>query len=178
MPSIFPWLNLPPPSTHGVSNEELPTHIQLGEHRLTLQPDGTWHLQNSQTISHNQQLQQLKQQINDLTQNGLNSSINKSAFELEQYAMNIEQHNYELQQELDKLKFQNKLLLAMCAISEADYQKLCQEAGWDANANNNNNNNNHNHTQSVDVTVISPNNTNAQHKHQQSNFNDTATIVG
>ena len=130
MPSVFPWLNLPAPSTHGVTNDELPTHIQLGAHRLSLQPSGTWNLDNENIQLYTNKINQLNSQINELQLNGHSSSINKSAYELEKHSLELEKYNIELLNENERLKFQNKLLLAMCAISEGDYKKLCQEANW------------------------------------------------
>lgn len=62
----------------------------------------------------------------------LHSSQGSSSVETQREMVRLRDINRELVAENDKLKFQNRVLLALCTISHCDYRALCEEAGIQA----------------------------------------------
>ncbi len=57
------------------------------------------------------------------------SATASQLYEAEKRALEVEKFNVQVLHENNQLRFKNKVLMAMCAISEADYKALCKEAG-------------------------------------------------
>mmetsp|Transcript_29375 Transcript_29375/g.57645 ORF Transcript_29375/g.57645 Transcript_29375/m.57645 type:complete len:169 (-) Transcript_29375:358-864(-) len=111
--------------------ELLNPDITLGSNKLKIEKDGSWTLVTEESERHRREIAALKETVRGLQREnellaqgqGLNNSEQSTRALKEQQRTLID-----LSKENDILKFQTKVLLAMCTISEGDYQALCREA--------------------------------------------------
>jgi len=140
---------LKPPTTTGVTKDELPMHIQLGKHKLQLDARGEWQLvSDSSSASLFRQVNDLQSRVAQLekekaaliaanpstTSSSISTStsttsLSESTTLLQEKRLNLslQREIAELSKENSEVKYRNKLLLALCTINEADYKKLCKD---------------------------------------------------
>lgn len=116
----------------------LPTHLQLGNQRLELQTDGTWIQVLGMADAHKEHLDHLEDTIQRLQSNlkavyeekGEVPPVQPSivSFEREHEISRLAQRAMQLEEEVDQLKFRNRVLLAMYTLSNNDFEKVCDEA--------------------------------------------------
>ncbi len=149
----------PPSVDEVKKNEMFPINMKLGDNRLTLDPNtGKWNLvggsgQSSDgppppdQAAKDAKIAEMQNQIAELQRQLADAQASKSAsgdssgqsaaptatasqlYEAEKRALEVEKFNVQVLHENNQLRFKNKVLMAMCAISEADYKALCKEAG-------------------------------------------------
>ena len=113
------------PSTHDIPKTPLPTDLTLGPYKLSLdQSSGQWKLGAEAFASYQSTISTLNNKINELE---TNKSLNLPIIENETKIINLERSIIELQKENATLRFKNNVLINMCAIAEADYQRLSTE---------------------------------------------------
>ena len=134
---------LPPPATHDATSADLPMSITLGQYSLQLDSQtGQWKLQEGLITSLQQQVAALQQQLlvaqkeTALSQQqqhaaGVSSGggVSSDSLEWERRLLDVEKSNIQLSNDNAQLRFKAKVLTAMCAIAEGDYQRLCDEVG-------------------------------------------------
>ena len=137
---------LTPPPTHDVTNSDLPMSITLGQYSLQLDSTtGQWKLQEGLIATLQQQVSSLQQQLlvaqkeTSMAQQqaagvqgqSASSSSAADSLEWERRVLDLEKSNIQLLNDNAQLRFKTKVLTAMCAIAEGDYQRLCDEVGVD-----------------------------------------------
>jgi hypothetical protein len=122
---------LKPPPTVEPTAPLPPMNIALGPFKLNLDAmSGRWGISNEVFAQHNAQIKALQDKIALLEGQGKRADQNGEPIS----SIEAETRNVQLQMENAKLKFQNKLLIAMCAIAEGDYQKLAEQVNAAAEA--------------------------------------------
>ena len=136
---------LTPPATHDVTSSDLPMSITLGQYSLQLDSStGQWKLQEGLIATLQQQVSTLQQQLLMaqkeaalVQQQSGQQSVGGGAvsgadsLEWERRLLEVEKANIQLLNDNGQLRFKTKVLTAMCAIAEGDYQRLCDEVGVD-----------------------------------------------
>ena len=138
---------LNPPPTHDVTSSDLPMSITLGQYSLQLDSEtGQWKLQEGLIATLQQQVNALQQQLllaqketalaQQQQQSGAGSQslvgmAGSDSVEWERRLLEVEKSNIQLLNDNGQLRFKTKVLTAMCAIAEGDYQRLCDEVGVD-----------------------------------------------
>ena len=135
---------LPPPATHDASSADLPMSITLGQYSLQLDAQtGQWRLQEGLISALQQQVSALQQQLAvaqketamvqqqaAAQQQGGGSAVSGGdGLEWERRLLDAEKSSIQLLNDNAQLRFKAKVLTAMCAIAEGDYQRLCDEVG-------------------------------------------------
>ena len=129
---------LAPPPVHDVSGSDLPMSITLGQYSLQLDGQtGQWKLQEGLIATLQQQVASLQQQLlvaqkeAALGQQPSQQASSVDGLEWERRLLEMEKSNIQLLNDNAQLRFKSKVLTAMCAIAEGDYQRLCDEVGVD-----------------------------------------------
>ena len=132
---------LTPPATHDATAADLPMSITLGQYSLQLDSHtGQWKLQEGLIATLQQQVSALQQQLamaqketalvqQQQQQAGQPSIAGADGLEWERRLLEVEKANIQLLNDNGQLRFKAKVLTAMCAIAEGDYQRLCDEVG-------------------------------------------------
>ena len=107
--------------------EELSTDLVLGDHHLKFTKNGQWILDGLEQVKqkHHEAEHSVIKHQNELEAQKLSYN------ELEDKYRKTLQELYEVQCINDELAFQNKMLVAMCAVSEGDYTALAEECGYE-----------------------------------------------
>jgi len=120
------------PNSSESKDEDFPTAVQLGDYHLEMDDNGKWILAGATPDSSLAQVQELQARIAalELENSTLSSAAPPSVqnLELQKRVVELERENTKLQHQISALEFRNKVMLAMCTISEADYLALCREA--------------------------------------------------
>lgn len=123
---LFGLGKLKPPPTNLAGSEDLPLTLNLGGCTLALDPQrGEWNLAQAAVEMYQSQIALLEAKVEQLEE----ERMNKSVYELEKRTIELERERIRILDENNQLKFKNKVLMAMCTISEGDYKALCKEAG-------------------------------------------------
>jgi hypothetical protein len=85
--------------------------------------------QSQQTVIELQRKLAAAEQFNKTLSSNASNSGAAALYEAEKKSIEIEKANLTILHENNQLRFKNKVLMAMCAISEGDYKALCREAG-------------------------------------------------
>lgn len=130
---LFGIGKLRPPVTSGVehgSGDALPATIRLGDFTLVMDARGEWQMSSALVSMYQSQITALESKVAQLE----DERLSRNVFELEKSNIALERKQLDLQEENNQLKFKNKVLMAMCTISEGDYKSLCKEAGLEPRA--------------------------------------------
>ena len=130
---LFGIGKLRPPVTAGVehgSGDALPATIRLGDFTLVMDARGEWQMSSALVSMYQSQITALESKVAQLE----DERLSRNVFELEKSNIALERKQLDLQEENNQLKFKNKVLMAMCTISEGDYKSLCKEAGLEPRA--------------------------------------------
>lgn len=124
-----------------VGDCDLSPKLQLGEHALSLAKDGRWTMTSKTSESYKKHLTGLEETITSLETRleEAYEELNKKA-ETERVsrqppekavreAAKYKRKCVKQEKQIDELKFRNKVLIAMCTLSEGDYTAICKEAG-------------------------------------------------
>lgn len=114
---LFGIGKLRPPVTAGVehgSGDALPATIRLGDFTLVMDARGEWQMSSALVSMYQSQISALESKVAQLE----DERLNRNVFELEKSNIALERKQLDLQEENNQLKFKNKVLMAMCTISE------------------------------------------------------------
>ena len=113
---LFGIGKLRPPVTSGVdgAGAALPASIRLGDFTLVMDARGDWQMSSALVSMYQQQISALEAKVAQLE----DERLNRNVFELEKQNIALERERLAIVDENNQLKFKNKVLMAMCTISE------------------------------------------------------------
>lgn len=124
---LFGIGKLRPPVTDAVAPgaDVLPAAIRLGDYSLAMDSKGNWHMSSAMVSMYQQQITALEAKVAQLE----DERLARNVFELEKSAIALEREKLALMDENAQLKFKNKVLMAMCTISEVRGRRRKRETG-------------------------------------------------
>lgn len=126
---LFGIGKLKPPVTEGVGQvgqtPDLLSTVRLGAFSLELDTAGQWQMDAQLEQMYRAQITQLEAKVGQLE----DERLNKSVYELEKRTIALERERLMLTDENNQLKFKNKVLMAMCTISEVRRRRTGDTSG-------------------------------------------------
>jgi septal ring factor EnvC (AmiA/AmiB activator) len=116
---VFGIGKLKPPVTDGVHAGDLLSTVRLGAFALELDAGGQWQMDSQLEQMYRAQITQLEAKVAQLE----DERLNKNVYELEKKNIGLERERLMLTDENNQLKFKNKVLMAMCTISEVKHER-------------------------------------------------------